>query len=266
MLIVGERINSSNKRIALAIEKRDAGFIQREARSQVDAGAHLVDVNAGTFLEQEPECLRWLVQAVQQVVEVPLCLDSSSPRAIAAGLGVHQGKALVNSVTAQTGHCEEIIPLVKQYGCGVVALCLSDEGVPRTPKERLMIASPLFRRLTDAGIPPDDIYMDPAVIPFSTDAHAARDILESISQMVRTFQGVHTICGISNISFGLPLRRQLNQAFLVMAVAAGLDTVILDPCDTRAMVGLFTARALLGHRDYRLEYIKTYREARLGLP
>jgi len=265
MLIVGERINSSSERIALAIEKRDADFLQEEARAQVDAGAQMVDVNAGTFVDEEPACLRWLVQTVQQAVDVPLCLDSSNPAAMAAALAVHKGKALLNSVTGQKDRFDEVVSLVKQYGCSVVALCIGDQGVPHTAEERFEVATRLIQRLTNEGIPGEDIYVDPAVVPLSTKSSAAREVLDAISRVTQAFAGVHAICGVSNISFGLPLRRQLNRMFLVMAMSRGLDAAIMDPCDARAMTDLLTVRALMGDDEYCMGYISAYREGKLRL-
>ena len=265
MIIVGERINSSRVKIAEAIKKKDSEFIRKEAIMQVEAGARMVDVNVGTFVAEEPEYLKWIVQTIQEAIDVPLCLDSPNPAAITAGLAVHKGKALLNSITAQKDRFDGMMPLAKKYRCSVVALCVNDRGIPDTAEERFQIASHLIQNLTGEGIPRDDIYVDPVVSPISTDAKSARAVLDTIERVGQAFKGVHVICGLSNVSFGLPLRKQINQMFLVMAMARRLDAVIMDPCDARIMANLLTAKALLGDDDYCLGYITAYREGKLNL-
>ncbi len=264
MLVVGERLNTSREKIALAVESKDSDFIRKEVIAQIEAGAQMVDVNVGTFAADEPQYLEWIVQIAQQSVDVPLCLDSPNPAAIAAGLAVHQGKALLNSITAEKDRFDGMMPLIKKYGCSVVALCVSDRGTPDTAEERFQIASHLIQSLTSEGVPLDDIYVDPVVSPISTSAGSARAVLDTIERVGQSFKGIHVICGLSNVSFGLPLRKQINQMFLVMAMARGLDAVILDPCDVRIMANLLTAKALLGDDDYCLGYISAYREGRLN--
>ncbi len=266
MLIVGERINSTTRKIARAIERKDAGYIQKEAKAQVDAGAQMIDVNAGTFISDEPERLTWLVQTVQQAVDIPLCIDSMNPVAIAAALEVHKGKAMVNSITAESVRFANVVPLVKQYGSSVVALCLGNMGVPGTAQERFEIASDLIQRLSSEGIARDDIYLDPVVMPLSINVGATKDVLDAIERIAQSFEAIHIVCGISNVSFGLPVRRQLNRLFLAMAVARGLDAAILDPCDARAMANLVITRTLLGKDEYCRDYIRAYTEGRLKTP
>jgi len=265
VLIVGERINSSRKEIAEAVSARDAGFLQSVARAQVEAGAHLVDVNVGTFVHEEPQYMKWIVQVVQEAVETPLCVDTPNPAAAAQGLAVHRGKALLNSITAQKDRFDGMLPLVKQYGCGVVALLVDDNGTPQSAEDRFALASELVRRLTDEGVPRDDIYIDPVVAPISAETGAAMAVLDTIEKVARCLNGVHVICGLSNVSFGLPFRRQINRMFLVMAMARGLDGVIIDPCDARMMANLVTGNALLGKDDYCMGYITAYREGKLNV-
>ena len=264
MLVVGERLNTSRNKIALAVAAKDDDFIMREVIAQIEAGAQMIDVNTGTFVTDEPQYLEWMVQTAQQAMDVPLCLDSPNPVAMAAGLAVHKGKALLNSITAERDRFEGMMPLIKQYGCSVVALCVSDTGIPNTAEERFQIASQLIWNLTDEGVSLDDIYVDPMVSPISTDANSARAVLDTIERIRRSFEGVHTICGLSNVSFGLPLRKQINRTFLVMAMARGLDTVILDPCDARITANLLTSETLLGDDDYCMAYINAYREGKLN--
>lgn len=263
MLLIGERINSSSRRISLAINKRDVALIQSEARAQVEAGADMVDVNVGALTDNEPEHLRWLVQVVQQVVDVPLSLDTTNPAAMEAALAVHKGRALLNSVTAQEDRLQGMLPLVKKFRCGVVALCVDDQGVPESAEGKFRVASGLVRRLLDAGVPSQDIYIDPAVTPIAVSSCGAREVLEAVDRVHKSFSGVHVIAGLSNVSFGLPVRRLLNQVFLIMAMTKGLDAVIMDLLDSQAMSNLHTARALLGDDRNCQDFMQAYRQGKL---
>ncbi|MDI6895574.1 MAG: methyltetrahydrofolate cobalamin methyltransferase [Bacillota bacterium] len=264
MLIVGERINTSRKGVAALVCLRDGEAVVREAVQQREAGADFIDVNAGTLLAEEPEALRWLVTTIQAAVAVPLCVDSPNPAAMAAALEVHQGKALLNSITGERERFRATLPLVKRYGCGVVALCLDDSGMPSSAEEAVQKGSRLVEDLLEAGVPAEDIYVDPLVRPVSTDSRAGVAVVEAIRILREKYPGVHTICGLSNVSFGLPQRRLLNQAFLVATMTAGLDAVILDPLDTRLMALLRAAEAVLGRDEYCARYLRAYREGRLA--
>lgn len=265
MFIVGERINTSRKAIAPAVESRDVEFIQKVAREQVEAGADMVDVNAGTLVGGEPDALAWLVEVVQQAVDVPLCLDSPNPAALERALPLHRGKALINSITAERARFEAIAPLVKKYECSVVGLCMDDEGLPESAARRVEIADRLIADLGAMGVPESDIYIDPLVRPISTESNAALTVLETIATIRGRHKEVHFICGLSNVSFGLPLRKLLNQAFLVLCMGAGLDGAILDPLDSGLMSLLRASEALLGRDDYCLHYIEAFRAGKLAV-
>ncbi len=262
MLIVGERINASRKNIKPAIETRDAGLIVKEATDQVNAGAHLVDVNAGVFVKKEVEYLPWLVETIQAAVDVPLCVDSPDPKAIEAALAVHKGQPMINSISLEEKRFEEILPLIGKYKAKVVALCMSDKGMPKTADERYDIAAELIERLTKAGVPLDDIYVDPLVMAVSTDSSFGIEFLRAVRRIMEGHPGVHTICGLSNISYGLPLRKQINQIFASMAMAVGLDALIIDPLDTKMMANILTAETLMGGDPYCAGYLAAYREGR----
>ncbi|MCL6450893.1 MAG: dihydropteroate synthase [Acetobacteraceae bacterium] len=264
MLIVGERLNTSRKAVAAWVTSRDAAAVSAEARRQVEAGADCIDVNAGTALGQEPEALRWLVTVVQGAVEAPLCLDSANPAAIREALSAHRGKALINSITGERARFEGLLPLVKEHGCGVVALCMDEAGLPASAQDAVAKGSRLVERLLSEGVPPSDIYVDPLVRPISVDPVAGPSVLEAIRALKQRFPGVRTICGLTNVSFGLPLRRLLNRAFLVAAMAAGLDAAILDPLDARLMALMRAAEAVLGLDRHCARYLKAYRAGRLG--
>ncbi|MGQ9780195.1 MAG: methyltetrahydrofolate cobalamin methyltransferase [Bacillota bacterium] len=263
MLVIGERINTSRKAMAPAVAARDAAFIQAEARSQVEAGANLVDVNCGTFVEEEPELLAWLVETVQAAVEAPLCLDSPNPVALKNALPLHKGRAMINSITAEKERWEKVLPLVLEYNARVIALTMDDRGMPETAEERLKVAAWLVENLVKHGVKEDDIFIDPLVRPVSTGSHYAVVVYETIRRVKEEFPGVHTVCGLSNVSFGLPARKLINQAFLVQTMAAGLDTVILDPLDKRLMSLLYAGELLLGRDEYAAGYLSAFREGRL---
>jgi len=262
MLIVGERINASRKPIKPAIENKDADFIVKEAKDQVDAGAHFVDVNAGVFVNKEVEYLPWLVETVQAKVDAPLCIDSPDPKAIEAALAVHKGQPMINSISLEKKRFEEVLPLIGQYKAKVVALCMSDEGMPKTADERFDIATELIEKLTKTGVPLDDIYVDPLVMAVSTDSRFGIEFLRAVERIMKSHHGAHTICGLSNISYGLPLRSQINQIFAVMAMTMGLDALIIDPLDRRMMAGILTAETLTGADQYCAGYLKAYRDGR----
>jgi cobalamin-dependent methionine synthase I len=259
MIIVGERINTSRKAIGAAVASRDVAFIQNEAKQQFEAGATHIDVNAGTLVYEEPEALEWLVRIVQEVVDAPLCIDSPNPKAIERALKSHRGKAIINSITAEKERFNAILPLVKDYGCSVVALCMDDSGMPETANDRLRIVKVLADSLTKKGIKPDDVYFDPLVKPISTGSQSGMEVLDTIRRIIKDFPGYHTICGLSNISFGLPNRKHLNQSFLVMCIGAGMDSFIVDPLDQRLMANLYAARALAGMDKFCLQYLKAHR-------
>jgi 5-methyltetrahydrofolate--homocysteine methyltransferase len=225
MLVVGERINSSRKGIEPAIRDRDAVLITKEARDQVEAGAHVIDVNTATLMEKEVESLKWVVQLVQDAVDVPICIDSPNLVAVEEVLPLCKGKAMVNSITAEAERYAKLIPLIQEHKPNIVALCMDDRGVPESREDRIRVASELIGRLTSDGVPMGDIYIDPVVTPVSTNVRYGVAVLEAIEAIMKEFPEVHTICGLSNVSYGLPHRKQLNQTFLVMAMTKGLDAV-----------------------------------------
>lgn len=264
MIIIGELINTSRKAIAPAVENRDVDFIQDIAKKQVEAGATYVDVNAGTRVHDEPEALTWLVETVQAAVDAPLCIDSPNPKAIKAALEVHKGQAMINSISAEKERYDEILPLVVKHNARIVALCMDDTGMPETAEQRLAIVKVLYQGLTEAGVKPEDILFDPLVKPISVNIGFGNEVLETIRQIHQQYPGVHTTCGLSNVSFGLPNRKLLNQAFLVMCMANGMDSVILDPLDQTIMSLLIGSKSLLGRDEYCMGYLTAHREGRIG--
>jgi len=260
MLIIGERINSSRKPISTAIASQDKAFIQNEAKAQTSAGAHYIDVNAGTFLEEETEHLKWIIEAVQDVTDLPLCIDSPDPSAIEAGLSVLKGTAMVNSISLEKERYEKMLPIIAGTDLKVVALCMSDAGMPETADQRLSIADELINKLIGSNIRIENIFVDPLVQPVATNNIFGFEFLTVIDQIRTRFKGVHTMCGLSNISYGLPERKLLNRNFMVMAIAKGLDGAIVNPLDSHMMACITAAETLAGKDDFCMNYINAYRE------
>lgn len=266
MLIIGERINSTRKSIDKAVKNKDSGFIREEALNQVNAGAQILDVNCGTVdALEEPAAMEWLVKTVQEASDVPLCIDSPNCKALAAGLAAHKGKAMVNSISGETERFKKVLPLVKEYGASVVALCLNDRGIPQNKNEALMVGAKLVTDLLDSGIPVDDIYFDPLVRSVATNPEAVVETLQLIEEMSLKFRGLHFVSGLSNVSFGLPERRHLNRAYVVLSIASGLDAVIVDPMDSTMTALIYATEALLNKDRFCMQYIRCYHQGKLKI-
>ena len=264
MIIVGEKINTSRKYIGQAVEKRDAAFITKVAREQAEAGAHYIDVNAGTFLDQEVDCLCWLVETVQNELELPLCLDSPNPKALSEAIKRHKGEPMINSISLEENRFQSLLPVITSQPCSVVALCMAQTSMPTTVKESVQVGSELIKKLTGEGIPLEKIYVDPLVQPISVDTHMGIATLEAIYRIMSDFPGVNTICGLSNVSFGLPERRLINRNFLALCMSYGLSAVILDPTDEQLMATLLAVEMLLSRDEYCENFIDAYQNGRIG--
>lgn len=260
MLIVGELINTSRKTIEKAVEAKDAAFIKELAQKQVDAGADYVDINCGTMIYNEEEAMAWLVETVQSQVTAPLCIDSPNPKALETGLSlIKNGQPMINSITAEKERYSNILPFVLKYKAKIVGLCMDDSGMPETAADRLKIADKLVGDMVAAGVPEDDIYLDPLVKPVSTGDQAGLEILEAIYGIKQKYPKVHGICGLSNISYGLPNRKVLNQAFMIQTMTMGMDGYILDPLDKTMMGFVYASQALLGKDTFCVKYLTAHR-------
>ena len=264
MIIVGEKINASRKSIAEAVEAQDVNLISEVARIQAEAGAHYIDVNAGTFLDKEVDYLCWLVEIVQNVVDLPLCLDSPNPQALAEAIKLHKGEPLINSISLEKERYQTLLPVVTERPCRVVALCMAETSMPNTVEERVSAAAELIDRLTKKGVPLEKIYVDPLVQPVSVDTGMGTAVLGAIDKIMTDFPGVNTICGLSNISFGLPMRKVINRDFLALCMAAGLSAAILDPTDKQLMATLLSVEMLLGLDVYCGSFIEAYQSGKIG--
>ena len=264
MIIVGEKINSSRKGIAQALEQRDADFISNVAREQAQAGAVYIDVNAGTYVDEEVDYLCWLVEVVQSAVDRPLCLDSPNPKALSQAMKRHKGEPMINSISLEKDRFPSLLSVVTSQPCKVVALCMAQTSMPRTVEERVSVGSELIRKLTDEGIPIGNIYVDPLVQPVSVDIAMGSAALGAMHTIMHDFPGVNTICGLSNVSFGLPERHLINRNFLALAIAYGLSAAILDPTDKKLMATLLALEMLLGRDEYCQRFIQAYQDGRLS--
>ena len=264
MIVIGEKINSTRKSIHRAVTERDGDAIVAEAKKQAEAGADYLDVNCGTLpAEEEPEALQWMVEIVQEATGLPLCIDSPNAEALAAGLEVHKGQPMINSISGEKGRFEKVLELVKQYDARVIALCLDDDGIPAGKDNAIRVGRKLIDDMVDAGISTDKIYLDPLVKTLATDADAVVHSLEIISTLAKHFEGLHFVSGLSNVSYGLPERRHLNRAYVVMSITAGLDAVIMDPLDLNMHALIFASEALMGKDRFCMKYIGAHSSGKL---
>ncbi len=263
MIVVGEKINTSRKNIGEAVERRDSGYIVQVAQQQAKAGAHYIDVNAGTFPDKETEHLCWLVKTVQSELDLPLCLDSPNPAALMEALPLHSGVPMINSISLEEERFRALLPVITSQPCHVVALCMGAAAMPTSVEERVEVGSELVTRLTEQGIPVERIYVDPLIQPVAVDTGMGLAALGAIREIMTRFPGVNTICGLSNISFGLPERKLINRNFLALCMSFGLSAAILDPTDTQLMSTLLSIEMLLGRDDYCEHFIDAYQDGRL---
>ena len=263
MIIVGERINGTSRKIREAVMAREAAFIADLARRQVEAGADYLDVNAGTDPEREPEDMVWLVQTVQAATNQPCCIDSPNPEALRAGLEAHEGQALVNSASAETARMEATIRLAAEHKARLVGLTLDDTGLPATAEARIAIAARLVEAAQAAGMAITDLFIDPLARAVAVENEQGAALLDAIEGIMCAFPGIHTICGLSNISFQMPMRPLLNRTFLALAMARGMDAAIMDPLDRSLMATACAGEVLLGRDEMCLEFIQAFRAGKL---
>ncbi len=255
--MIGEKINpTGRKKLSQMLKDRQFDYIKGEALRQVEAGADILDINVGVPGEDEALLLPAVIESVLSVVDVPLCLDSANPAALAAGLAVAPGKPLVNSVNGEESSMQAVLPLVKDRGAAVIGLTMDDEGIPNDPEVRTAIAGRILERAAKIGIPTEDVIIDPLVLTVGADQDAGMVTLTSIELIRREF-GVNINLGASNVSFGLPDRHTLNQAFLALAAKAGASCVITDPLKLASIIRAIDL--LLGRDAYSRRYIENYR-------
>jgi 5-methyltetrahydrofolate--homocysteine methyltransferase len=260
-VIIGERINPTGRKI-LAAEMAAGDFsrVEADACAQVEAGAHMLDVNAGIPLADEPAILARAVQLVQSITDLPLSIDSSIVAALEAGLAVYKGKALVNSVTGEDERLEAVLPLVKKYGAAVIAISNDETGISEDPDVRYAVAKKIVERAMDYGIPASDVVVDPLVMPIGAINLAGVQVMRLVHRL-RNELKVNTSCGASNVSFGLPNRNGINSAFLTMAIGAGLTSAITNPLHVEVVQACMGADVMLGHDPDCARWIRRFRDA-----
>jgi 5-methyltetrahydrofolate--homocysteine methyltransferase len=258
-VVIGERINPTGRKV-LAAEMREGKMdrVRADAIAQVAAGAHMLDVNAGIPMADEPALLVAAIRAVSEVTDVPICIDSSIIEALEAGLSAYQGKALVNSVTAEEERMAIILPLVKKHGAAVIGMANDETGISMVPEERLALARRIIERAGDHGIPQEDVIIDPIAMTVAADPTAGQITLATM-RLIREELGNNMTCGASNVSFGLPDRPTVNAAFLPVAMYAGLTSAITNPMIPEVRRGVLASDLLLGHDEYAMRWISAHR-------
>ena len=260
-VVIGERINPTGRKVlAREMKAGDYHRVVDDALAQVAAGAHMLDVNAGIPLADEPGILAEAVKLVQSATDVPLSIDSSIVAALEAGLAVYQGKALVNSVTGEEDRLESVLPLVARHGAAVVAISNDETGISEDPDVRFEVARKIVERAQDHGIPASDVVVDPLVMPIGAINSAGKQVMRLVGRL-RAELKVNTTCGASNVSFGLPNRNGINSAFLTMAIGAGLTSAITNPLHDSVMQAVSGADVMMGHDPDCVRWIGKYREA-----
>lgn len=265
MLIIGERINSTRAQIQIAIKDRNAAYILKEVHRQVDAGADFIDVNCAMSLGDEVQDIDWVISVIQSDLKgASICLDSPNYLAIERGIKVFKaiGEIFINSITGDDSRIKNIVPLAKARDAKLIALTMDEFGMPNTAEERVKAAANILAKVKKLGFKEESLYFDPLIRPISTEPEQAREFLRSIS-MIKSLGKVKTICGLSNVSYGLPNRKVINSVFMAMAIHSGLDAAILDPTDKNIMSSIAAARALTCKDEYCAEYIKAFREGKL---
>ncbi|MGB6068083.1 MAG: dihydropteroate synthase [Desulfomonilaceae bacterium] len=265
MIIIGEKINGTRKRVGNAIQNRDADFIRDLALRQVQSGAAYIDINAGSLPEHEPEDMAWLVETVQEVVpDVTLCLDSPNHKALRIGLQKAVKTPMLNSLSGEQFRVDGVLPLACEFGTDLIVLALDDNGIPRTSDGRLAIVRRLVEMTRNGGLPDEKLYVDPLVMAIATGTENGNITLETCRKIKQEFPRVHLTCGLSNISFGMPLRSILNHAFLVLAIQAGMDSAIINPEERELRGIMMAAETLLGKDRHCLNFNRAFRAGKIG--
>jgi len=261
MFIIGELINGMYQNIGKAIAAKDKAIIQKCALGQIKAGADALDVNCGPASRKPLEDMPWLVEVIQEVTDRPLCLDSSKPQVIEAGLKIVKNKAIINSVTADQEKLDILVPLAKKYHAKLIGITISNKGIPQNKDQRLELAAAIVAHCSDLGFAIEDLYLDPIVLPVNVAQAEMQDILEAIREFkIISEPSPKTIVGLSNVSQGTPVRNLINRTFLTMAIAYGLDAAILDPLDSDLVDALITAELVLNKQIYCDSFLQAYRK------
>jgi 5-methyltetrahydrofolate--homocysteine methyltransferase len=266
MKIIGEKINGTRKRVAQAIAERDAEFIKDLAQKQAAAGSTWLDVNAGTTPDREADDLIWLIESIQSVVETPLSLDSANPLALATAIKAVNKTPMINSISGEPDRLRDILPLVAEYGCPVIALSMDEKKIPETSQKRFEVVSGILKETRAHGVPDSNIYIDPLAMTISTNTNSALIAFETMRLVHEAYPEAHLTIGLSNISFGLPGRSYVNRTFLALAIQAGLDSAILDPLDREIQAMILATELVLGRDAYCMKFIRASRKGLFDKP
>jgi len=268
MIIVGELINATRKVVKTAIEAIDSKVIQKLASDQADAGATYIDANAGVFPGKETKYLKWVIDNILKSTDLPVCIDSASHEVIEDVVKYTQEKSdripMINSISLEKKRVENILPIIAGTDLKVIALCMDEKGMPTTVEQRVTIADKLINKLVQNNVKIENIYVDPLVQALSTNIVFGTAFLTSVKNIMTQYKGVHTMCGLSNISFGLPQRGFINRNFMAMAIANGLDGAIVNPLDKKMMATIIAAETLQGRDEYCMEYLKAFRAGKIS--
>lgn len=263
MILIGELLNSTRKKVRAALETCDTAYVHDLARRQAEAGVNFIDVNTGALLDREIECLKWLIRTIREVADCKLSIDSPNADALAAGLELAGPGAMINSISAESKRYESVLPLVLKHAAPVIALGMDDQGLPGDAEKGFEVIARLIERLEGDGVRREQIFADPLVRPGAADTRVPPMVLDVISRVRAAFPDVHISGGISNVSYGLPARKLLNRAFLTLCMSRGLDAAIIDPLDKGLMAEIAAAEALLGRDAYAMHYIALHRAGKL---
>ncbi|MBU0993209.1 MAG: dihydropteroate synthase [Proteobacteria bacterium] len=264
MIIIGEKINGTRKQVAKAIQERDETFIRELAIKQSEAGAHYLDINAGTPPDREPADMVWLIQTVHSVTNVNLCLDSTNPEALKAGIQQLKDKPIMlNSLSGEKNRINGVLPLACEHNTELIVLALDDKGIPNTGEERLAIIRSLVEMTRNGGLPDRNLYIDPLITTIATDTQSGPKAFDTMRKIKDEFPDVHLTAGLSNISFGMPSRPLINRAFAALAIAAGLDSAIINPEDKELRGMVKAVEMVLGMDKHCLNYIRAHRSGQI---
>jgi len=264
MIIIGEKINGAIPSVAKAIETKDEAFIKNLAATQAEAGAHFIDVCASTDVSIELETMKWLINLIQEVTETPIAIDSPDAKICVKAVDFCKKPGLINSVSMEGDKIDVIFPVIANTEWECAALLCDDTGIPQSGEKRLAVFADIMKRAKEFGIDPSRLHIDPLVEMLCTSEDGINTILEVIKEIKRQYPTIHVTGGASNISYNLPARKFVNQAFLVLAMGAGMDSAIINPLHKHMMGLVFATDALKGNDEYCIEYINGYREGLYG--
>jgi cobalamin-dependent methionine synthase I len=257
--VIGERINTSRKKVQAAVVQKDAAYIQQDVIQQQTSGADFIDVNGGARIGHEREDMEWLLSTIGPVATVPLCLDSPDPAILEMAYGMVAQTPMINSISLEKERFDTLMPFLKGKACKIVALCMDDTGMPASSDDIIARANELVARLEAIGLKQNDIYIDPLVQPISTDSTKGNMVLDAVRKIKQNHPHVHITGGLSNISYGLPQRKIINRTFVSLMMDAGMDSAIIDPLDQKIMATIRTADMLLGKDNFCMAYLKGVR-------